>query len=272
MRRDSLAEIDSLASFISSTRDALTRSGLERCEHEGSVYWRGGRGERTLVLLHGVNDQAGTWASVAYLLAREHRLLILDLAGHGESEPRSGPLMMSDILGRLNAVLDHEKAAKVILVGNSMGAWLSILYTLENPQRVDRLVLEAGGGLALPLTVPLIATDREQALMILRAVHGPDAVIPEWAIEALMARSVAAPLIRMAGTDVAEYFVDERLGDVTAPTTVIWGEHDGVISRQYAEAVTSGIRGSRLVVIDDAAHIPHIQQPGRFVECLNSIF
>lgn len=266
-----MAEVDSLSSFIAATRDALTRSGLKRHEHEGSVYWRGGEGASTLVLLHGVNDQAGTWASVAYLLARNHRLLILDLAGHGESDPQTGPLSMDVILERLNSVLDHEQVASATLVGNSMGAWVGILYALQNPDRVQRLILEAGGGLAIPLAIPLIAKDRQQAMLILRAVHGPDATIPEWSIDALMARSVDAPLIRMASTNAAAHFVDRRLGDVAVPTTVIWGENDGVISREYIEAVRSGIPGSRLVVIEGAAHIPHLQQPGRFVECLNAI-
>ena len=61
------------------------------------------------------------------------------------------------------------------------------------------------------------------------------------------------------------------LAALQTPTTLVWGENDGVIPLSYGEAMQDGIRGARLKVIKDAAHIPHIQQPERFLECLTEI-
>lgn len=248
---------------IAATRRALVAAGLERCELDGSVYFAGGSGP-TVVLIHGVNDQAGTWAPVVPLL-KNYRLIVPDLAGHGESAPATGPIAMHSIVERLHAIID---APAVTLVGNSMGAWIALLYTLAHPERVDRLVLEAGGGLARPLAVPLTATTREDALTILRAVHGPNALLPEWAIEALLTRATGSPMLRL--TDLT--FIDARLGEIKAPTTLVWGADDGVVPRSYGEALRDGIAGARLHVIEGAAHIPHAQQPARFVECLTATF
>jgi pimeloyl-ACP methyl ester carboxylesterase len=57
---------------------------------------------------------------------------------------------------------------------------------------------------------------------------------------------------------------------VKTPTTLVWGANDGVIPRSYMEALHVGIAGARLEVIEDAAHIPHAQQPARFVSCLTA--
>lgn len=248
----------SAEAFVAATRAAL---GLQRRVLDGSVYFTGGSGE-TMVLLHGTNDHAGTWATVVPLLSR-YRLIVPDLAGHGESEPRSGPIPFPLILERLHAIID---VPRITLVGNSMGAWIALLYALEHPERVERLVLESGGGLMLPLGVPLTATNRDDAMIILRAVHGPNAALPDWAVDALLRRAVDAPMLRLT----EHQFVDGRLGEVRVPTTVVWGADDGVVPRSYVEAVRDGIAGARLEIIEGAAHIPHMQQPARFVSCLTA--
>jgi pimeloyl-ACP methyl ester carboxylesterase len=221
---------------------------------------------RTLVLVHGVNDHAGSWFLVAPALAKKYRVIIPDLPGHGESEPKQGPLPISLMVQKLAAVIGDQR---VTLVGNSLGGWLSMLYTLAHPQNVSRLILEASGGLALPLDSPTTAHTRDEAMIILRNVHGPRFEPQEWVIDALLQRAVSSPMLRV--TEVAEHLVDARLKDIRVPTAVLWGADDGVVPRAYAEALQQGIAGSTMHVIEGAAHIPHLQQPERFLQCLTSI-
>ena len=248
----------------------LTLAGLTRKSLDGTVYWTGGEGERTLCLIHGVNDHAGTWSLVAPALMKSCRLIIPDLPGHGESEPKTGALDMQHLVDRLAAVLDAEDVAHATLVGNSMGAWISILYTLAHPSRVAELFLESGGGLALPLGVSLVAANRGEAVPILQAVHGPNAQLPDWAIDALITRSSDSPMLRPVAGGMMAYFIDDRLTDLRVPATVVWGANDGVVTRAYIDRLHAGIAGAKLCVIDDAAHIPHAQQPERFIACLQA--
>lgn len=145
---------------------------------------------------------------------------------------------------------------------------IAILYTLAHPQNVKRLVLESGGGLARPLGVPLIARDRPTAVAILRAVHGPHYLPEEWVIDTLLARANDSPMLRLEGA--MQNFVDERLAQLEKPVTLVWGADDGVVPLSYGEAMKELIPGATLLVIDGAAHIPHLQQPERFVECLTA--
>jgi pimeloyl-ACP methyl ester carboxylesterase len=260
--------MDPYDQFIAYTRAELARSGMERVQFGENVYWRGGSGP-VLVLLHGANDQAGTWSPVTATLVKSYRVIAPDLSGHGESGPAEGPVAMSRMVGELHAILDREHIECATLAGNSMGGWVAMLYALEHPGRVDRLVLEDASGMIWPLTVPLVANDRDAAMKIMHAVHGPTAPVPEWTIDALMSRAGSSPMLRVGQAGVLQYLLDNRLGDLNVPATLIWGANDGVLPVAYAEALQKKIKRSELFVIDDAAHIPHRQQPERFLECLS---
>ena len=260
-------EIESAADFVRMTRGALASAGLVRHEAEGNVWWEAAHPGPTIVLIHGVNDQAGTWFTIAPKLARHARVILPDLAGHGESEPKDGPLPISMLVERLHAVIGQER--DLTLVGNSLGGWIAMLYTLQHPTRVKHLVLEASGGLSLPFASPVIARDRDEAIEILRNVHGPRYQPQEWVIEALLARAVDSQMLRV--TEIAKHVVDARLGEIRVPTTLVWGAEDGVLPLSYAETLQRGIAGAKLHVIEGAAHIPHMQQPEKVLACLTAI-
>jgi pimeloyl-ACP methyl ester carboxylesterase len=273
-------EIKSSSDFARVTRGALAAAGFTRHERDGYVWFESGaagfsppedvgglKPAAPLVLIHGANDQAGTWFAVAPALAQHSRVIIPDLAGHGDSEPRNGPLPISLIIGRLEALLQDER--DLTLVGNSLGGWMALLYALRNRGRVSRLVLESSGGLNRPLAVPLVAKDRDEAITILRAVHGPRYEPPEWVIAALLERASDSPMLRL--TELPEHAVEPRLGTIDVPTTLLIGADDGVVTRDYSEALCAAIPNATLQVIEGAAHIPHQQQPERFLECLTSI-
>lgn len=258
------------------SRAALAAAGFVRYEIDGVVWWESvgtaapGRSPAgaTLVLIHGANDHAGTWFAVAPALARTHRVIVPDLAGHGESAPASGPIPISLVLEKLHSAIGTEQ--NLTLVGNSLGGWMALHYALGHPDRVQRLILEASGGLNRPFAVPLVAHSREEADVILRAVHGPKFDAPEWVIEALLQRATDSPMLRL--TETIEHDLEPRLGEIRAETHLVWGADDGVLPLDYAKALQQAIPGARLHVIEGAGHIPHMQQPERFLQCLTAIF
>ena len=75
-------------------------------------------------------------------------------------------------------------------------------------------------------------------------------------------------MLRLEGA--AQNFLEARLSQIAVPTSLVWGEHDGVVPLSYAEALQKAITGAKLHVIEDAAHIPHLQQPEKFVACLTA--
>ena len=257
-------EFKSAAEFVHMTRGALAAAGFARKTIGDTVYFEAGSGD-VLVLVHGVNDHAGTWFTIAPTLAKNYRVILPDLPGHGESAPKDGPIPISLMVSQLAAIIGDQR---VTLLGNSMGGWIAMLYTLAHPSQVERLILESSGGLAHPLASPVVATNRDEAMIILRNVHGPSYQPQEWVIDALLQRATSSPMLRV--TEMAEHLVDARLGEIAAPTTILWGADDGVVPRAYAEALRDGIANATMHVIEGAAHIPHMQQPERFLQCLTS--
>ena len=263
-----------LEAFVKMTRRGLARAGMVRktIDVDGNrvVYFAGGKGERTIVLVHGVNDQAGTWVSVIPALMKDSRVIAIDLPGHGESAPAAGPLPMVLLVKALQTVIDHESAEKpVVLVGNSMGGWVSMLYAADHPTRVSRLVLEDASGMSWDLShVPLFPKNREEALKLLRLVHGPDTPIADYLIDAVLKDAATMPQARVLQAGVIFAVVDTRLKDITMPVTIIWGANDGLLPIAYAEALQKHLPGSTLHVIDKAAHIPHRQAPAEFTRLL----
>jgi len=267
-------EIHSLQEFSNVTRQGLVDAGMKRqtidVDGNSVVYFTGGSGKRTIVLVHGVNDQAGTWAAVVPALKKDSRIVAIDLPGHGESAPATGPLPMPLLIKALQAVIDKESADKpVVLVGNSMGGWVCMLYAADHSARVSRLVLEDASGMSWDIShVPFFPKDRDEATKLLRLVHGPDASIPDYLIDAVLKDSSTMPQARVIQAGIMFAIVDSRLHEITTPVTMIWGKHDGVLPIAYAEALQKRLAGSTLHVIDSAAHIPHRQAPAEFTKLL----
>lgn len=259
-------EIESSADYVRMTRAALAASGLTRHESDGMVWFESSANGPKLVMLHGVNDNAGTWFTVAAPLAQRFHLILPDLPGHGESEPHEGQLPISMLVERIAAILPSEPFT---LLGNSLGGWLALLYALRHQERVRTLILESSGGLSRPFAIPLLATNREDADVILRAVHGPRFNAPEWVIDALLERAKDSPMLRI--TETEEHYLDARLASLALPAHLIWGADDGILPLAYAEELQHALPAAQLHVIEGAAHIPHLQQPQRYLECLTAI-
>ncbi len=263
-----------LEAFVAMTRRSLRRAGLQQRSIETGgarvVYFTGGRGSRTMVLVHGVNDQAGSWSSVVKELVKAFRVVAVDLPGHGESGPAAGPLPMPMLVDALAAIVDRESpGAPVILIGNSMGGWVSILYASEHSQRVSHLVLEDASGMAWDIShVPAFPKNRDEAMKLLRMVHGPDVPIPDYMVDAMIRLAPTLPQARVLQAGIVEWLVDARLPKLAMPVTLIWGAHDGLLSLDYAKTLQSRIAGSKLHVIEKGAHAPHRQSAGEFTRIL----
>ena len=242
---------------------AVLTGMVKQTSDNGVVSYSGGSGERTVVLVHGVNEQSATWAPVAERLMCDFHVIAIDLPGHGESAPKTGPLPMRSMIDALDAVIGDRK---VILVGNSMGGWVSMLYASEHPDRVSHLILEDASGMAWDLRhVPLFPQTREQAITLLRMVVGPDAPIADETIEFVL-HAKDLPQKRVLEAGIIEWIVDARLPKLTMPVTLIWGANDGLLPLAYANTLQSRIAGSKLHVIESAAHIPHRQAPDEFLK------
>ena len=112
---------------------------------------------------------------VAPELKRHFQLVMPDLAGHGESDPVAGVLGLGTLLTALEQVLDAMpwRGAPLVLAGNSLGAWMAMLYAEKHPQRVTRVILIDGGPIKNVSEIGIMPKDREEARRAFDAVLDP---------------------------------------------------------------------------------------------------
>jgi len=108
-------------------------------------YLEWGRGDSTIVLLHGLYDASDTWSAIAPLLANNYRIIAPDRRGAGLSDkPVAGyddQMLARDVESLIVAL----KLRRVCLVGHSAGAGVAMTLAATTPDRINRLVLVDGG-------------------------------------------------------------------------------------------------------------------------------
>lgn len=269
-----------IATTVWLRRIALGRAGIRKTKVATSVgeqvVWHGGAGP-VLVLLHGAGDQAGTWNKVVPELKRHFQLVIPDLAGHGESEPVTGALSLATLLTALEQVLDATpwRDAPLVLAGNSLGAWMAMLYGQKYPSRVTRVILIDGCPIKDALEVNIMPKDREEARRTLDAILDPSTPRrPNFVLDDLVRISNIGPISRLlaAGAeDISEYLFDGKLGSFQLPVDLIWGASDRLVPLDYAKKFQSQLPHCTLAVIERCGHAPQFERPRELTQVLLQI-
>ncbi|MEZ3161472.1 alpha/beta fold hydrolase [Microbacterium sp. BWT-B31] len=145
------------------TLDVAVRGGDLRV----GVWEPGAEPVATVLAVHGVTASHLAWPFLVEALPGV-RVIAPDLRGRGASAGLPGPAGMAAHADDLAAALDAAGVDRAIVVGHSMGAFVSVVFAHRHPDRVARLILVDGG---LPLDVPAELTPDE----VIRHVLGPTA-------------------------------------------------------------------------------------------------
>jgi pimeloyl-ACP methyl ester carboxylesterase len=249
-------------------------------------------GQPPLVFVHGLAGQWQNWLENIPRLARERRVVALDLPGFGGS-PVAHERVTIPFYGRcVEALCEHLGLDAVALVGNSMGGFVAAEVAIQQPARVERLALVSAAGISTSalsqapvLTVGRIAAamtayavPRQRALarrpltrhlaLALVARH-PSLLKPDLAYEGFIS-GAGKPGFNDALRAVLEYDVRERLPEIGCPTLIVWGERDGVIPVRDAHHFERLIGDSRKLLLRDTGHISMAERPKAFNDALLS--
>ena len=102
--------------------------------------------EKAIMCIHGITANCRCWDVIADTLSPSHRVLAMDLRGRGLSEAPSTGYSMEHHCRDISAILDDLGLERIVLMGHSLGAFISVVFGAEYPERVDRIILVDGGG------------------------------------------------------------------------------------------------------------------------------
>ena len=239
-----------------------------------------------VVFVHGISGNWQNWLENIPRVARERRVVALDLPGFGQSADFAGEITMSRHGRIVDALCEHLGLGEVVLVGNSMGGFIAAEAAVQFPRRVERLVLVSAAGITTNelRREPVMAWGRAIAMggagsaaqvrmAILRPrlrhlifsliVRHPSRVPADILFEmsAGAGRKAFMPTLRA----ILDYDFRERLAEIRSPTLIVWGAKDAIVPRRDAYEYERAIPGSQeVVMMEDTGHVPMIERPRRF--------
>lgn len=243
-----------------------------------------------LVLLHGTSASLHTWEAVVDELKQQRRVISLDLPGFGLTGPfPDGDYRMRHYVDFLSTFLDRLKVERAVLIGNSFGGQLAWEMALDQPRRVERLVLIDAAGYprqstsvpigfklaGIPGLAPLMANILPRRLVesSTRSVYGdPGKVTPELVDRyyELTLREGNREALRERFKQVPAVDNSKRIASIQTPTLIIWGGRDGLIPPLNARRFKDDIAGSELVMFDDLGHVPQEEAPSRVAAAIRA--
>jgi pimeloyl-ACP methyl ester carboxylesterase len=252
-----------------------------------------GHGEPVILLLHGFGASLFSWHAVMEPLSQHGTVIAYDRPAFGLTErpmtwtgenPYSSQASVDLLLG----ILDHFNVQEAILVGNSAGGTVSMQFTLQHPERVQALILvdpavyEGGGG---PSWLrPFYKTPQMNHLgpLIVRSIQssGLDLIKMAWYDPSKITPETMAGYTKPLKADNWDralwYFtaasqpsnLPERLSEFTLPVLVITGDTDKIVPTEYSVRLAGELPNATLVVIPQAGHVPHEEQPVAFMQAV----
>ncbi|GAB2865961.1 alpha/beta hydrolase [Actinocorallia aurea] len=225
--------------------------------------------------LHGIGSSSASFEPQLSAFADRHHVVAWDAPGYAASAALpSAPGM--DGYADLAAALISAHGAPAVVLGMSWGGVIAMRLAQRHPSVVRALILgdSTRGSAATPEKAaamrargPELASSGPKAFAAARAPRllRPTAPAPEVeATTAAMATAIRLPGYAHAADAMATTYLEGSLGDITAPTLVLYGEHDHITGRPESSAIATQIPGAVLRVVPDAGHLANQENPAAF--------
>jgi pimeloyl-ACP methyl ester carboxylesterase len=244
------------------------------------VYYRSkGKGE-PVILLHNANSSMHTWSAWVDTLSTKYRVIVPDLPGNGLTGPHTrGSYSLFMYSGFLDSFVQTLNLKQFHLAGNGLGAQLACFYAAEHPEQIKKLILLDAPGFEeqkiglldqiakTPFVNRMYWYLSPPALYKLRLerIYADDKLVTDSLVErhfdlSLRAGNRKAYTDRIAVSENNPPVID-MIKKITAPTLVMWGAEDALISPSHAYEFHKKLRNADLRIYNNTGHWPQEESP-----------
>ena len=253
-----------------------------------------GRPESTvIVLLHGFNGSLFNFERLVPLLAKDFRLISIDLPGFGLTGAiPSANYTTESFMDTVTILTNQLGVEKFLIAGNSMGGGVAWRYTLEHPAKVEGLILLASSGVGSKEDVKEFEERENNPPIVWKLMNSTlfkkflNYYTPKFFATEGLKRSVYDQ--KFADADHANQFHDlvllqgsrnailsmtmggrrqmygpESLSKITSPTLVIHGEEDNIIGFERSSVFKENIDNAEIKIYPEIGHLPMYEDPVR---------
>ena len=205
------------------------------------------------------------------LLPPKLRVFAMDQRGHGEADKPESGYLLQDFADDIPTFMDELGVSTAVLVGSSSGGYVAQQVAISMPKRVAGLVL-VGAPRTLQgrpsfaeevdrLTDPIDPIWVRESLRWFPRFHQ----VPEWYIDDRVQDGLKMPahVWREALKGLVRAEPPTQMGTITAPTLIVWGDRDELLTYEDEQALTAAIPASRLLVYENTGHLILWEQPER---------
>jgi pimeloyl-ACP methyl ester carboxylesterase len=233
---------------------------------------RAGKGDTTLLLLHGYGESLTTWRAIFDRLAAHSKVIAIDLPGMGGSAKPDLSYSLPAMTDRLSRFVDTWISGPVVVVGHSMGGELAASLALARPDRVKLVILIAPAGYRIGLggladsMYPTKARRLGRYLAyrsFITPIHDPG-WLAEPDSEADYDQTGDTAYAKAAARMLEEFDfrgLKTRFSELTQPTLLIWGGNDPVVPFAVGDTLSRLIPCARFTAFPTAFHRPHAEMP-----------
>ena len=221
--------------------------------------------KQNMILLHGLFGQLSNWDHVVEQFGMSYNIHVLSLPIY--STPKHDPLFF--LVEYLEEYIKENELKNVILIGNSLGGHIAILYAARNGGNVKNLILTGSSGLYENTnmnTFPKRSTVAYIKERIEYTFHDPAIATDELVSQVLSITTDTQKclgVLRVARS-AQRHYVADLLPHITAPTLLIWGKDDRITPLHVAREFANTIPETKLVVLEECGHAPMMEKPEEF--------
>ncbi len=232
-----------------------------------------------VILLHGLGADAATWATNTAALAKTFHVYAPDQIGFGESDKPLINYRVGTLVDFLDGFCKKLGIAKASIVGNSLGGWTAMAFTLAHPEKVEKMVLVDSAGYSFErlgqpkptrqMMEALNPSTLAEAKGVLGIILANKAMVTDGFAEQLFTSHLkhndGYTIDRFIDSILrGEDVVDGKLGAIKASTLVVWGREDALTPLAGGKLMASEIAGAESVILDHCGHVPQLECAGPF--------
>lgn len=224
-----------------------------------------GKGKDTIVLLHGWGQNISMMKGIGDRFQKTHRIIIVDLPGHGSSGEPPYPWTVNDYVEGVYKLLKKLKVNNPILIGHSFGGKISLLYASK--YEVKKLVCLASpfkkGVENLSFKSKVLKAAKK--IPVLNKLEG----FAKKHIGSTDYKN-ASETMRKILVNTVNFDITEEVKKIKCSTLLIWGTNDQAVPYEDAKELESLIKDSGLVTYEGCTHYAYLERFEQTIKVLYS--
>lgn len=220
----------------------------------GKISYIRREGRYPLLMLHGLGGSGNSFLKLNPLINEKMELFMIDLLGHGHSDkPQLNyTIELQEMV--ISEFLELKGIEHFGIMGNSYGGWISLRLTIDRI-KPNFLILEDSAGINITYGEMGEEAKKKFVNMIISNNPGNEYHVLESTIT--------------NNANKNWKLKDYELASIKNPALIIWGKDDKIIPPSYGEELNKKIPDSKLYLIENGGHVPHVKKPNEVAKAIN---